>query len=403
MHTRVGPPRSSIMSSSKIETIHATYDVVTPLFCGGAYSKSVELRLPSFKGGLRFWWRALAWSRFGGDLKRIKQAEDELFGSAEGGQARVRMRLTCKSLGKEMAVRKVIKLGAGARYLGYGLMVAFDTRANPSKRRAEQKAGQLLRACLEEPTSFTLSMRCRGLGEEREHLRRALRAYGMFGGMGARSRRGYGSLVLRSLEMDPGGVEPKYSPLPPESEIRALVQGLEKGPEPAEYTAITAGARVIVVEGADNEDTRALLDRVGREMVRFRSWGRNGMILNDMESERNFREDHDLMKMSAPSRRVHPKRIAFGLPHNYARPDGRLDRRASPLFIHMHQFKGRSYAILTLLPSRFLPDGVGIWVGDKVVQCEPDEKIYTPIHDFLNRMLDSERWRERSNEVKVQP
>ena len=73
--------------------IDATYRVTTPLFCAGAVPSCAELRLPSFKGALRFWWRALAWPRCGGDLEAIRQQEDALFGSAGGGQSRVLMRL----------------------------------------------------------------------------------------------------------------------------------------------------------------------------------------------------------------------------------------------------------------------------------------------------------------------
>ena len=46
--------------------IEATYRVVTPMFCGGAGAGSAELRMPSFKGVLRFWWRALARPRTAG-------------------------------------------------------------------------------------------------------------------------------------------------------------------------------------------------------------------------------------------------------------------------------------------------------------------------------------------------
>lgn len=47
-------------------TIEADYRAVTPVFCSGADpNKDAELRLSSFKGILRFWWRALAWSSTG--------------------------------------------------------------------------------------------------------------------------------------------------------------------------------------------------------------------------------------------------------------------------------------------------------------------------------------------------
>jgi CRISPR-associated protein Cmr1 len=55
-------------------TIQATFQVTTPLFCGGADGSSAELRPSSVKGVLRFWWRACAWSRFDGDLTRIRDS-----------------------------------------------------------------------------------------------------------------------------------------------------------------------------------------------------------------------------------------------------------------------------------------------------------------------------------------
>ena len=53
----------------------ARFRVLTPLFCAGSSPDLPELRLPSFKGVLRFWWRALAWPRLGGDLGRIQREE----------------------------------------------------------------------------------------------------------------------------------------------------------------------------------------------------------------------------------------------------------------------------------------------------------------------------------------
>ena len=48
-----------------MHTIEATYRINTPMFIAGAeQDKEAELRLPSFKGALRFWWRALAYGRY---------------------------------------------------------------------------------------------------------------------------------------------------------------------------------------------------------------------------------------------------------------------------------------------------------------------------------------------------
>lgn len=141
--------------------IRATYSVVTPLFSSGAIQERAELRLPAFKGVLRFWWRALAWSRFHGDLQRIHQEESNTFGSPSG-QSAVWMRL------KHTGPLRVLRQGEfllprvnfskyagsrsgqgwdGAYYLGYGLT-----------RPAGRDAGSLLRPALLPPLQFSIEM-----------------------------------------------------------------------------------------------------------------------------------------------------------------------------------------------------------------------------------------------------
>src|SRR6266849_5073751 len=113
--------------------IEATYRVVTPLFCAGADPNCPEIRVPSFKGVLRYWWRALAWARLSGDLNEIHREEEALFGSSHSGQSRVVMRLArtpelqIVSAGSLLTVSPVQPrvVGEGARYLGYGVMEAF--------------------------------------------------------------------------------------------------------------------------------------------------------------------------------------------------------------------------------------------------------------------------------------
>ena len=55
------------------ETVGGTPRVTTPMFLGGAEHEA-ELRLPSFKGVLRFWSRALAWDRVK-DVSRLRDEE----------------------------------------------------------------------------------------------------------------------------------------------------------------------------------------------------------------------------------------------------------------------------------------------------------------------------------------
>lgn len=388
--------------------IDAVYRIVTPLFCAGANPEGPpELRLPSFKGVLRYWWRALAWAEYAGDLHVIRQQEDLLFGSAGGGQSRVSMRLTqdsnpaAASRGEVLTVSQTNKnvVGDGARYLGYGVMKAFGING-----------GQLTRACLRAPLDFTVRMRARDLNErESAMLANALTVLGTLGGMGAKSRKGYGSLALRSLRVH--GVEQWNAPQSM-SGLRGAIAKLERNGGAAtfpEFTALSRKTRHVLLS-SEKKEPMELLDLVGRELVRFRSWGHNGKILgNKVDSERNFRDDHNLMKSN--QRGKHPRRIAFGLPHNYGPrqdkqvgpSDDAFDRRASPLFLHIHGCGSAPVAVLSFLPARFLPnDRSDISVGGNRVRQKPEEELYKPIHEFLDRLLNrSERKEPFTDQLEV--
>ncbi len=396
------------MSIRRVDaTFDATFRVTTPMFCRGADATGAELRLPSFKGVLRYWWRALAWSEFGGDLGKIKKKEDDLFGSAECGQSRVSMRLKERQSSlRSTNTGHVLKVpgtnqpvGYGARYLGYGVMEAFASKPKGTN------AGQLTRDCIDSGFDFAVRMRVSaGFDRSVALLERALIAAGCLGGLGAKSRRGYGSIAICSLIVD------KQSRSMPSSmeDLRAAIAGLYRKchaspgrSEHPEYTAFSEHARHVLLTSKKKESLD-LLDLVGREIIRYRSWGRNGKILGDVKSEKNFRKDHDLMKKvgagDQPNR--HPERIAFGLPHNYGQrqqvgpSDKDLDRRASPLFIHIHEFVEGPVAVLSFLPARFLPDRCGIRVGGHNVQQLSEEQLYGPVTRFLDRLLNPGKRKE---------
>ena len=391
--------------------IEVRYRVLTPLFCAGACHSRPELRLPSFKGALRFWWRTLAWSRYRANLKVIRQQEDNLFGSASGGQSRLSMRLVSASDPLPVGTEELLTLpptnarvvGEGARYLGYGVMEAFDSR------RKCKKAGQLTRACLRAPFDFTVQMRGRGLSEcDNSLLNDALTALGTLGGMGAKSRKGYGSLALLSLRVNERE-ESRASCS--EDDLCAAIRALRRdcsGTAMPKFTALSEETRHVMLS-SDKAEPLELLDLVGRELIRYRSWGRNGKVFGGgIDSERNFEDDHDLMRRDAAEREAHPRRIVFGLPHNYGKPRSKqitpaakdIDRRASPLFIHIHECSGLPIAILSFLPARFLPEGKSrISVGGNGVCQMPEKELYRPIHEFLDRLLDSRKRKEPFTKV----
>lgn len=369
-----------------MHTIEATYRIVTPMFCAGADQQSAELRLSSFKGALRFWWRSLMWGKVG-DHRELRDEEAALFGASDSrfGQSKVQMRVVSKELAQVEKPRAVFEQGklAGAHYLGYGVMEAF------ASRRKGTKAGQLTRAMI---PSGSFTIECRFLPfakhEETELVRKALILLGTVGGLGSKSRKGFGSLTLTELQQDGS---PIALPESPQERLRELLP--ERSESLPTWTAWSRLSRVIAVRAANASSPTHLLDLIGREQVHFRSWGRDGKVLG-RDSERNFPHDHDLSKgQRAPF--DYPLRIAFGLPHNYGKGDSAQvrptmhDRRASALFIHVHQTreKGRPVAILAFLPAQFLPAGERLRAFGREVALNVDDSFWFPVHAFLDRLL----------------
>ena len=64
----------------RMERITFECEVITPMFLAGADGKTPELRAPSLKGLMRFWWRALHGNL---DLKQLREQEAQIFGTAD--------------------------------------------------------------------------------------------------------------------------------------------------------------------------------------------------------------------------------------------------------------------------------------------------------------------------------
>jgi CRISPR-associated protein Cmr1 len=389
----------------------AAYRITTPMFCAGAdpqQAAQAELRPASFKGALRFWFRALAWAN-DGDLKKVRDTEDILFGSTRTGQANVLFSLV--NLAPLSRFNKDTELDLGCGYLaGQGL-------AEPDR---ERYGGALTkRPALRSDNRFEVRLLLKSLEHEPE-LRDALIALGLFGGLGSRARRGFGSLTLESLSDDSGQVwtAPRdVRELEEEIAKRLRRQHSKPGgmPEPP-YTALSDKTRVVLLPAA-GDSARDLLESLGKAFLHFRGYGRQVGGMHRVGSEKalqQFHEDHDEMLKAAkkdvrPGAKLRaPLRAAFGLPHNYrfgsiktsvdVNADGR-DRRASPVFFHIHHApESQPVAVVTFLPAVFLPDPKLRIVRRK--KPEPDTSFFAvlpgsgsfwqPIRDFLAELLSAE-------------
>jgi len=298
-----------------METIEATYRIVTPMFLGGAdQSPDGGIRPPSFKGALRFWWRALNWGRYieTADLndveamKLIHAEECRLFGGSaeQGGQGvfllKIKQPDRYQTINNWPNSHTQRTEGSKSGYLGLGLFPMGE-----HKRRNAIKEGQ----------SFTVILKFRPdtHPDDITQLEQPLRAMGLFGGLGSRSRRGFGSIALEELN----GHSCKVQSIEAyQDAIDAFLQELIECSQLPPYSAWSDYCQ-LGMDTALKDDARAAHSKAGNRYINHRG---------------------------QPSTLRGARKKWFGLPLSGVSED----RRASPLFFHIHPI-GEQFTCLNLV------------------------------------------------------
>jgi len=286
-----------------MDVIEATYRVNTPMFLGSANNEIAEIRPTSIVGVLRFWYRALALAEFNGNPKKVENAEGVIFGYTRGEtatKALYSLRVAnnnAKGQGKGDKVEM-----AGLSYLGYGLH-RFDGKkdANIYNRNYISSDREIGLKLIKNPGLKT-NLDEADLKIATEILLDSLKCLGIFGGLGSRSRKGFGSVTLLSLEHN--GKPLIVSPLGKtkdalEAEIAKLLEKAwnygNGNPKNIPYTAFSKHTKVVITKEYDASEK--LLDEIGKEMLRYRGWGKGGKLITGETSLKLFKEDHDLVRL----------------------------------------------------------------------------------------------------------
>ncbi len=228
-----------------VETLSLKLQLVTPVLGGAAVPRTIDevdkVRVPSIRGQLRFWWRALHAHEFPSP-RELWEAESALFGRAAdetGGRSPVELRVQIERAAEidREDIRLYPKDDKPATPGAYALFPA-RAEAGGTPTAPRRKPG----------TQFTLELR--GPSETLRKLENVLRAWILFGGYGGRTRRGLGSL---------GVVDERASWLPQAATcdaLRALFgrDVFKPAGSPSE-TPRLAGASLLVGQPAPNAET----------------------------------------------------------------------------------------------------------------------------------------------------
>jgi len=192
------PPPTTPKEIDKVIAQEREYKLITPLFGGGVNPGETDpvnlIRGTEIRGQLRFWWRACRGGQFDSDLAKMKKAEDELWGAAykKGEETPLQeqtVQIAIEKLNPGSSIELFDKRGKPVRELDVPTYAAFPLQ--PSD--ANKQAGNPPKA-VQKDVTFKLIISFPKA--QKMEVESALWAWETFGGIGGRTRRGFGALHL---------------------------------------------------------------------------------------------------------------------------------------------------------------------------------------------------------------
>lgn len=178
-----------------LKTLRFEIETITPMFLSGADQGKAELRAPSIKGLLRFWWRALHPIS---SIDALKEKENSIFGSGgENGSAgsSFALRVTYEHLQttKDKFPKQNIMVTSKGKSFPVNILeyLAYGTY----KYEGKDKGNVFLREWIRPGTKFHIDVTF----FKETHLEEVLKTmyvFSLFGGIGSRSRNGFGGVEI---------------------------------------------------------------------------------------------------------------------------------------------------------------------------------------------------------------
>jgi len=221
-----------------MKTITFHCETITPMFLSGADQSKPELRPPSIKGAMRFWWRAMNAGKYP-DIKDLKKAENEIFGGVEPAQrSKVIINVFPKTLETSMeklnGEKVTITKWQSDKYTGEQkkITIPIDLLEYLCYGTYDYEKGNgnvFKRGYIKPNQKFEVEFRLTNETIERDIVDSFL-LLSKFGGLGSRSRNGFGNFKICSSNVE----------IPNVYEILKDINKNEKG----FFTSISDGTRL---------------------------------------------------------------------------------------------------------------------------------------------------------------
>ena len=398
---------NSITNQKILNTYELECKIITPLFMGGA-EFNPELRTQSINGVLRWWFRVA-----GGNIKDEKR----LFGwaSDQSNQGLVKLfikdfdKLKTEIFSKEFDQRGYVRNDSGLNYLGFSLDQRFK-KDNPKPQRSYIKESQTFK--------LIISFNPRATEEDEKKFFATLWLTFNLGNFGSRSRRGFGSIKITSINNH--NINDLYGlSFNPNQNLKEWInQNLNKikayiNPTQNAFDSL----EIYKIEKSNFNQFEKWLKEVqnGRNgNFLKKEWGKNninnqmnlldfmGFLLAAFRSYRNpdYQNAKNILQKKLLQNNTNNltfERAIFGLPLNFyfsslnrgdtlnAKLQNQTLRRASPLIIKILECNNNYEGIFIVIKSQFLPNGYSLNFLDHKVYL-PKQNEWKAIDDFINSL-----------------
>ncbi|GAB6078508.1 type III-B CRISPR module RAMP protein Cmr1 [Hydrogenobaculum acidophilum] len=159
-----------------LETKTYNFEVTTPIIMTGVDKNEAELRIPSIKGMLRWWFRFYMVGKVS-NIEELKDIESEVFGS------------TKKACPFYLRIEQSLQKKQNA------YLCMNDNRKNNHDNKSKDYS-RIKRSAYEPEQNFKISFRFLSNFSYTKDLYDSILLLSLFGGIGARWRRGFGSVQL---------------------------------------------------------------------------------------------------------------------------------------------------------------------------------------------------------------
>ncbi|MBZ0181542.1 MAG: type III-B CRISPR module RAMP protein Cmr1 [Melioribacteraceae bacterium] len=376
-----------------MEKITFQCETITPMFLAGADGKTPELRPPSIKAAMRFWWRAMNGHL---SLKDLKEKESEIFGGSGENEGRSKFSIRIKPIIEKEEDNLKVKL--------------WDNKNNSVKSDFEGQGYLLYSKIMQKDnlpsyfskTSFDVILS----SHDKKIISEAATTFyylSVFGSLGSRSRRGAGNFLIKEIN-DPERLFKKFE-LPDnlknksgiEVYLKQLLQDVNvknnNNYNNNTFSNLTS-ASIFILDSQNSVEK--CFELFGKTYKNFRS-----------RSEPDYSTVKEYLRNGNISDNSTIEKAAMGLPINYryrslkgksATIEGSVkkerERSASPLIFKIFPIKNGSnfeyYPLVIYFIRELLPNSEKIKLKDTNKKGQKPKLLNVPsnkiIEDFLSQL-----------------